>query len=209
MSDSAPPAKLDFIREIIAEDLATGKHSTIITRFPPEPNGYLHIGHAKSICLNFGIAQENAALNAKCHLRFDDTNPEKEESEYVESIKADVQWLGFEWGDDLYFASDYFQFFYDCAVQLIQDGKAYIEQDSAEEMRVKRGNLTTPGTHSPYRERSVADNLDLLARMRAGEFQEGACVLRAKIDMASSNMNLRDPVLYRIMHAHHHNTGDA
>jgi len=209
MSDTAPPAKLDFIREIIAEDLATGKHSTVITRFPPEPNGYLHIGHAKSICLNFGIAQEHAAVHAKCHLRFDDTNPEKEESEYVESIKADVQWLGFEWGDNLYFASDYFQFFHDCAVQLIQDGKAYIEQDSAEEMRVKRGNLTTPGTHSPCRERAVTDNLDLFARMRAGEFKEGACVLRAKIDMASSNMNLRDPVLYRIMHAHHHNTGDA
>lgn len=209
MSDSATPAKLDFIREIIAEDLATGKHSTVITRFPPEPNGYLHIGHAKSICLNFGIAGENAAVNAKCHLRFDDTNPEKEEREYVESIKADVQWLGFEWGDNLYFASDYFQFFYDCAVRLIEDGKAYIEQDSAEEMRLKRGNLTTPGTPSPYRERTVAANLDLFARMRAGEFPEGACVLRAKIDMASSNMNLRDPVLYRIMHAHHHNTGDA
>jgi glutaminyl-tRNA synthetase len=209
MSDSATPAKLDFIREIIAEDLAIGKHPTVITRFPPEPNGYLHIGHAKSICLNFGIALENPAVGAKCHLRFDDTNPEKEESEYVESIKADVQWLGFEWGTDLYFASDYFQFFHDCAVQLIKDGKAYIEQDSAEEMRVKRGNLTTPGTHSPYRERTVEENLGLFARMRAGEFKEGECVLRAKIDMASSNMNLRDPVLYRIMHAHHHNTGEA
>jgi glutaminyl-tRNA synthetase len=205
----APTPKLDFIREIIATDLATGKHATTITRFPPEPNGYLHIGHAKSICLNFGIAQENSASGAKCHLRFDDTNPEKEESEYVESIKTDVQWLGFEWGDNLYFASDYFQFFYDCAVHLIMAGMAYVDDDSAEEIRAKRGNLTTPGTHSPCRERAVAENLDLFARMRAGEFTEGQYVLRAKIDMASSNMNMRDPVLYRIMHAHHHNTGDA
>ncbi len=210
MSDStAQPAKLDFIREIIADDLATGKHASTITRFPPEPNGYLHIGHAKSICLNFGIAQEHAGLGAKCHLRFDDTNPEKEEVEYVESIKADVQWLGFDWGSDLYFASDYFNFFYDCAVHLIREGKAYIEQQSAEEMRASRGNLTTPGTPSPGRSRSVEDNLDLFARMKAGEFKEGECVLRAKIDLASSNMNLRDPVLYRIMHAHHHNTGEA
>ena len=207
MSDT--PAKLDFIREIIADDLATGKHATTITRFPPEPNGYLHIGHAKSICLNFGIAQENATSGARCHLRFDDTNPEKEEREYVESIKTDVQWLGFNWGQHLYFASDYFQFFYDCAVHLIEHGKAYVDHDPAEAIREKRGNLTTPGIHSPHRERTVADNLDLLARMRAGEFQEGECVLRAKIDMASSNMNMRDPVLYRIMHAHHHNTGDA
>ena len=210
MSDSnAQPAKLDFIREIIADDLATGKHSTVITRFPPEPNGYLHIGHAKSICLNFGIAGEHQEVGAKCHLRFDDTNPEKEETEYVESIKTDVKWLGFDWGTDLYFASNYFDFFYDCAVHLIRDGKAYVEQQSAEEMRTNRGNLTTPGTPSPFRDRPVDENLDLFARMKAGEFKEGECVLRAKIDLASPNMNLRDPVIYRIMHAHHHNTGDA
>jgi len=204
-----PPAKLDFIREIIAEDLASGKHSTIITRFPPEPNGYLHIGHAKSICLNFGIALEQAAVGAKCHLRFDDTNPEKEEVEYVESIKTDVKWLGFDWAEDLYFASSYFHFLYDCAVHLIREGNAYIETQSAEEMRASRGNLTTPGTPSPGRSRSVEENLDLFSRMKAGDFKEGDCVLRAKIDLTSSNMNLRDPVLYRIMHSHHHNTGDA
>ncbi len=204
MSDSP---KLDFIREIIAEDLASGKHSTTITRFPPEPNGYLHIGHAKSICLNFGIAQEHEG--ARCHLRFDDTNPEKEESEYVESIKTDVKWLGFDWGDGLYFASNYFQFFHDCAVHLIKNGKAYVDQQTAEEMRANRGNLTVPGTPSPYRDRSVEENLDLFARMKAGEFKEGECILRAKIDMASPNLNLRDPALYRIMHAEHHNTGNA
>ncbi len=209
MSDSDSSPKLDFIREIIADDLASGKHATTITRFPPEPNGYLHIGHAKSICLNFGISQENAATGAKCHLRFDDTNPEKEETEYVESIKSDVKWLGFDWGGDLYFASDYFQFFHDCAVHLIQKGLAYVDDDSAEEMRAKRGNLTTPGTRSACADRSVEENLDLFARMKAGEFREGECVLRARIDMASSNMNLRDPVLYRIMHAEHHNTGKA
>ncbi|MEY5019616.1 MAG: hypothetical protein RLZ22_704 [Verrucomicrobiota bacterium] len=209
MSESDSNPKGDFIRDIIADDLAAGRHATTITRFPPEPNGYLHIGHAKSICLNFGIAQENAATGAKCHLRFDDTNPEKEETEYVESIKRDVQWLGFDWGSDLYFASDYFRFFHECAVHLIKAGKAYVENDSAEEMRIKRGNLTTPGTHSPYRERSIEENLELFDKMRRGEFKEGECVLRAKIDMASSNMNLRDPVLYRIMHTPHHNTGDA
>jgi glutaminyl-tRNA synthetase len=209
MSDSDSSPKLDFIREIIADDLATGKHATTITRFPPEPNGYLHIGHAKSICLNFGIAQENAGIGAKCHLRFDDTNPEKEETEYVESIKADVKWLGFDWGGNLYFASDYFEFFHDCAVHLIQQGLAYVDDDSAEEMRAKRGNLTTPGTRSKCAERTVEENLGLFARMKAGEFKEGECVLRARIDMASSNMNLRDPVLYRIMHAEHHNTGNA
>jgi glutaminyl-tRNA synthetase len=202
------PAKLDFIRAIIAEDLASGKHQTTITRFPPEPNGYLHIGHAKSICLNFGIALENAATGARCHLRFDDTNPEKEETEYVESIKADVKWLGFDWNEHLYFASDYFEFFYDCAVHLIKTGKAYVEQQSAEEMRQNRGNLTTPGTPSPYRNRPVEESLELFEKMRAGGFKEGECVLRAKIDLASPNMNMRDPVLYRIMHAEHHNTGD-
>jgi glutaminyl-tRNA synthetase len=207
MSDSESHTKTDFIRDIIAGDLASGKHSTTITRFPPEPNGYLHIGHAKSICLNFGIAQENAAIGARCHLRFDDTNPEKEETEYVESIKADVKWLGFDWGKDLYFASDYFGFFYDCAVHLIQQGLAYVEDDSAEDMRAKRGNLTTPGMRSVCSERTVEENLDLFARMKAGEFKEGEKVLRARIDMASSNMNMRDPVLYRIMHAEHHNTG--
>jgi glutaminyl-tRNA synthetase len=209
MTESSASPKLDFIREIIADDLAAGKHATTITRFPPEPNGYLHIGHAKAICLNFGIALENAASGAHCHLRFDDTNPEKEETEYVESIKEDVSWLGFEWGEHLYFASDYFQFFYDCAVHLIQQGLAYVDDDSAEEMRVKRGNLTTPGTRSICAERSVAENLDLFARMKAGEFKDGERVLRARINMASPNMNLRDPVIYRIMHAHHHNTGDA
>jgi glutaminyl-tRNA synthetase len=203
------PAKSDFIRDIIADDLATGKHATTITRFPPEPNGYLHIGHAKSICLNFGIAEEYADRSAVCHLRFDDTNPEKEESEYVESIKADVKWLGFDWGENLYFASDYFSFFYDCAVHLIQQGKAFVENQSAEEMRANRGNLTLPGTPSPFRDRSVEENLELFAKMRAGEFQEGECVLRAKIDMSSPNLNMRDPVLYRILKAHHHNTGDA
>jgi glutaminyl-tRNA synthetase len=208
MSDPTTP-KLDFIREIIADDLATGKHATTITRFPPEPNGYLHIGHAKSICLNFGIALENAASGAKCNLRFDDTNPEKEEVEYVESIKADVKWLGFDWGENLFFASDYFEFYHECAIHLINQGLAYVETQSAEEMRASRGNLTTPGTPSPGRSRSVEENLDLFARMKAGDFKEGDCVLRAKIDLASSNMNLRDPVLYRIMHAEHHNTGNS
>lgn len=209
MSSSEPSIKSDFIRDIIADDLASGKHATTITRFPPEPNGYLHIGHAKSICLNFGIASENAATGAKCHLRFDDTNPEKEETEYVESIKADVKWLGFDWAEGLYFASDYFGFFYECAVHLIQKGLAYVEDDSAEDMRAKRGNLTTPGVRSAGAERPVEENLDLFARMKAGEFKEGEKVLRARIDMASSNMNMRDPVLYRIMHAEHHKTGGA
>ena len=210
MSDSTvPTAKLDFIREIIVDDLATGKHPTTITRFPPEPNGYLHIGHAKSICLNFGIANENAATGARCHLRFDDTNPEKEDTEYVESIQADVKWLGFDWGNDLYFASNYFDFFCDCAVHLIKEGHAYVERQSAEEMRLSRGNVNTPGTASPGRSNSVEENLELFTRMKSGEFKEGEAVLRAKIDLASSNMNLRDPVLYRIMHAPHHNTGEA
>jgi len=207
MSSSHPHT--DFIREIIADDLAAGRHATTITRFPPEPNGYLHIGHAKSICLNFGIALENAVGGARCHLRFDDTNPEKEETEYVESIKEDVRWLGFDWGTHLYFASDYFEFFHDCAVHLIREGKAYVDDDPVEEIRAKRGNVTTPGTDSPWRNRPVAENLELFARMRAGEFADGERVLRAKIDMASPNMNLRDPVIYRIMHARHHNTGDA
>jgi glutaminyl-tRNA synthetase len=206
MSDSP---NSDFIREIIADDLATGKHSTIITRFPPEPNGYLHIGHAKAICLSFGIALENAAVGAKCHLRFDDTNPEKEETEYVESIKTDVSWLGFDWGENLFYASNYFDFYHDCAIHLIKGGKAYVDHQSAEEMRANRGNLNVPGTPSPYRERSAEENLELFAKMKAGGFKEGECILRAKIDMASPNINLRDPALYRIMHAEHHNTGNA
>jgi glutaminyl-tRNA synthetase len=201
------PHSQDFIREIIDADIASGKHPTPITRFPPEPNGYLHIGHAKSICLNFGIALEHAASGARCHLRFDDTNPEKEESEYVDSIKEDVKWLGFDWGEHLYFASNYFGFFHDCAVHLIRNRLAYVDDDSVEEMRAKRGNVNTPGTRSEFANRSVEENLDLFARMKAGEFRDGERVLRAKIDMASPNMNLRDPVIYRIMHAHHHNTG--
>jgi glutaminyl-tRNA synthetase len=207
--DSTPigthPA-LDFIRERVAEDLATGRDgSRVATRFPPEPNGYLHIGHAKSICLNFGIAQE---FGGTCNLRFDDTNPTKEDIEYVESIEEDVRWLGFEWSG-LHFASDYFEQLYEYAVHLIRRGLAYVDSQSADEMRRNRGTLTEPGTDSPNRNRRVEENLDLFARMRAGEFEDGAHVLRAKIDMASPNMNMRDPVLYRIRRAHHHRTGDA
>lgn len=206
MSQTELGAPNDFIRAIIAEDLVRGKHERIVTRFPPEPNGYLHIGHAKSICLNFGISQENTP--ARCHLRFDDTNPTKEEQEYVESIKEDVRWLGFDWGEHLYFASDYFAQLYDYAEQLINQGKAYVCDLSADQIRATRGTLTEPGQNSPYRERSVAENLDLFRRMRAGEFADGSRVLRAKIDMASGNLNLRDPVLYRIMHTSHHRSGD-
>ena len=201
--------KRDFIREIVAEDLASGKHQAPITRFPPEPNGYLHLGHARAICLSFGIAEENAEQGARCHLRFDDTNPAKEESEYVESIKKDVAWLGFDWGEHLYFASDYFEFFYECAVHLIKEGKAYVDEQSLEEMRANRGSVTEPGTDSPFRDRSVEENLELFAKMRAGDFADGAAVLRAKIDMGAPNMNLRDPVLYRVLRETHHNTGDA
>ena len=199
--------KRDFIRDIIAEDLASGKHETTITRFPPEPNGYLHLGHARAICLNFGLAKENEG--ARCHLRFDDTNPAKEESEYVESIKRDVAWLGFDWGEHLYFASNYFEFFYDCAVHLIKEGLAYVDEQTLEEMRMNRGSITEPGSHSPYRDRSVEENLTIFQKMREGEFADGAAVLRAKIDMAAPNMNMRDPVLYRVMNASHHNTGDT
>ncbi len=202
--ESAPP--LDFIRQIIADDLQARKNQgRLMTRFPPEPNGYLHIGHAKSICLNFGVAQE---FGGRCNLRFDDTNPTKEEMEYVESIKADVRWLGFDWEDRLYFASDYFEQLYQYAVHLIKDGKAYVDDLSADEIRERRGTLIQPGKDSPYRERPVAENLDLFQRMRAGEFPDGARVLRARIDMASPNLNMRDPVLYRILHAEHHRTGD-
>jgi glutaminyl-tRNA synthetase len=196
----------DFIREIIEEDLKTDKYGgRVHTRFPPEPNGYLHIGHAKSICLNFGIAAQYGGL---CNLRFDDTNPSKEDIEYVESIKQDVRWLGFDWEDRLFFASDYFEQLYDYAVQLIRKGKAYVDDLSADEIRETRGTLTQPGKDSPYRNRTVEENLDLFERMRAGEFPDGSRVLRAKIDMASGNLNLRDPVMYRILHATHHRTGD-
>jgi glutaminyl-tRNA synthetase len=203
------PAPLDFIREMIKEDVDANRNDGwVVTRFPPEPNGYLHIGHAKSICLNFGLSLQFAP-KARCHLRFDDTNPTKEEVEYVDSIKEDVKWLGFDWGDHLYYASDYFEKFYGFAVQLIEKGLAYVDDQTPEQMRASRGTLTDPGTPSPYRERSAAENLDLFSRMRKGEFKEGACVLRAKIDMASPNLNLRDPAIYRILHAHHHRTGDA
>ncbi len=199
------PASKDFIREIIDQDLASGKHDGTVTRFPPEPNGYLHIGHAKSICLNFGIAQE---YGGKCHLRFDDTNPSKEEQEYVDSIQEDIRWLGFDWGDNLFFASDYFETLYDYAVHLIKEGKAFVDDQTFEEMKATRGNLTEPGTNSPYRDRTSEENLELFEKMRAGEYGDGEKVLRAKIDMAHVNMNMRDPVLYRILHAKHHRTGD-
>ncbi|MEM6279980.1 MAG: glutamine--tRNA ligase/YqeY domain fusion protein [Verrucomicrobiota bacterium] len=205
MSIPRPPSK-DFIREIIDEDLASGKHDGTVTRFPPEPNGYLHIGHAKSICLNFGIAQE---YDGRCHLRFDDTNPTKEDTEYVDSIKEDIRWLGFEWGDHLYFASDYFDKLYEWAVYLIENEKAYVDDQTFDEIREGRGDLQNPGTDSPYRNRSVEENLDLFERMKGGEFKEGEKVLRARIDMAHPNLNLRDPVLYRIVHASHHRTGDT
>ena len=205
-SSPAPAASSDFIRTIVADDRRTGKHGgRVATRFPPEPNGYLHIGHAKSICLNFGVAEETGGT---CNLRFDDTNPTKEDVEYVDAIKDDVQWLGFEW-DGLFYASDYFERLYECAVDLIRRGRAYVDSLKADEIRRYRGTLTEPGTNSPYRDRSVEENLDLFARMRAGEFEDGAHVLRAKIDMASPNFNMRDPTLYRIRHASHHRTGDA
>jgi glutaminyl-tRNA synthetase len=202
-SKTAPPS--NFIRDAIIEDLKTGKYNgRVWTRFPPEPNGYLHIGHAKAICLDFGLADE---FGGGTNLRFDDTNPEKEETEYVESIMADVKWLGFEW-EGLYYASDYFQQLHDWAVQLIMAGKAYVDDLSAEEIRKHRGTLTEPGKESPYRNRSVEENLDLFARMKAGEFPDGARCLRAKIDMASPNLNMRDPVMYRILRKPHHRTGD-
>jgi glutaminyl-tRNA synthetase len=196
----------DFIRDIIAADLAANRHTSVVTRFPPEPNGYLHIGHAKAICLNFGVAQE---FGGRCHLRFDDTNPTKEEQEYIDAIERDVRWLGFDWGTHLYHASDYFEQLYDWAEHLIHTGKAYVDDQSQEDMRANRGTLTEPGRNSPWRERTTEENLDLFRRMRAGEFPNGARVLRAKIDMASGNINLRDPVLYRILHASHPRTGTA
>jgi glutaminyl-tRNA synthetase len=203
---STAPAPVDFIRAIIEDDVAAGRHGgRVATRFPPEPNGYLHIGHAKSICLNFGIALERKGT---CNLRFDDTNPTKEDVEYVEAIKEDVAWLGFRW-DSLFFASDYFEQLYEFAVDLIRRDKAYVDSLNADEIREYRGTLTEPGRDSPYRNRPVGESLDLFARMRAGEFEDGAHVLRAKIDMASPNLNMRDPALYRIRHASHHRTGDA
>jgi glutaminyl-tRNA synthetase len=208
MSDEklmAPPA--DFIREIVSRDVAEGRHGgRVVTRFPPEPNGYLHIGHAKAISLDFGIAAEFGGI---CNLRFDDTNPVKEDVEYVDSIKEDVRWLGFDWDDREYYASDYYEQLYEFAERLIRKGAAYVDSLTADEMRAHRGTLTEPGRNSPYRDRAVDENLDLFRRMRAGEFPDGAHVLRAKIDMASPNINLRDPVLYRIRHAEHHRTGNA
>ncbi len=197
---------LDFIRAKVAEDLKAGKNGgRVVTRFPPEPNGYLHIGHAKSICLNFGVAAENKGV---CNLRYDDTNPAKEDVEYVESIKEDVRWLGFDWGDREFYASDYFDRLYEYALQLIKDGKAYVDSLAADEIRQYRGTLTEPGKDSPHRKRSVEENLDLFERMKAGEFEDGTHVLRAKIDMASGNINMRDPTLYRIRRVPHHRTGD-
>jgi glutaminyl-tRNA synthetase len=209
MSDSETPAReagQDFVRDIIRADMASGKHTAVVTRFPPEPNGYLHIGHAKSICLNFGVAAE---FGGHCSLRFDDTNPTKETQEYIDAIERDVRWLGFDWGTHLRHASDYFEQLYAWAVHLIRAGKAYVDDQSAEEMRKARGTLTEPGTNSRFRDRSVDENLDLFARMRAGEFPDGARALRARIDMASGNINLRDPVLYRILNTPHPRTGTA
>ncbi|MBI5919970.1 MAG: glutamine--tRNA ligase/YqeY domain fusion protein [Nitrosomonadales bacterium] len=205
MSSDAPVPVSNFIRSIIDADLASGRHSSIQTRFPPEPNGYLHVGHAKSICLNFGLAKDYSGL---CNLRFDDTNPEKESEEYAQSIQADVRWLGFEWNGDVRWASDYFDALYDFAVELINKGLAYVDDLSPEQMREYRGTLKEPGRNSPNRDRSVADNLDLFTRMKNGEFADGAMVVRAKIDMNSPNINMRDPVIYRIKRAHHIRTGD-
>jgi len=199
-------APQNFIRQIIDEDLASGKHKKIVTRFPPEPNGYLHIGHAKSICLNFGIARD---YKGACHLRMDDTNPLKEDQEFVESIRRDVHWLGFDWGPNEFHAADYFDKLYECAVRLIQKGKAYVCDLSADQVRETRGTLTEPGTPSPYRQRSVEENLDLLERMKKGEFPDGSRTLRAKIDMASPNIVMRDPAMYRIRKTPHHRAGDA
>ena len=202
---AAAEAGRDFIRDIVQADLDAKRRSQIVTRFPPEPNGYLHIGHAKSIALNFGIAEE---FSGRCHLRFDDTNPTREEQEYIDSIQADVKWLGYDWGTDLFYASDYFERLYEWAEGLIRAGLAYVDDQSQEEIRISRGTLTEPGRNSPFRERSADENLDLFRRMKAGEFPNGARVLRAKIDMSSGNINMRDPVLYRILHATHPRTGD-
>ncbi len=203
---TTPEAGRDFIRDIVQGDLESGRTQSVVTRFPPEPNGFLHLGHAKSICLNFGIARE---LGGACHLRFDDTNPVKEEQLFADSIQRDVKWLGFDWGEHLHYASDYFEQLYAWAEHLIQTGHAYVDDTAADAMRTLRGTLTEPGRNSPFRDRSVEENLGLFRRMRAGEYPNGTRVLRARIDMASGNMNLRDPVLYRILHAHHPRTGDA
>ena len=205
-TENEPREKSDFIREQVRADLASGKHDMIVTRFPPEPNGYLHIGHAKAICLDFGVAEE---FGGHCNLRFDDTNPMKEEQEYIDAIKEDVRWLGFEWGEHEYYASDYFEQLYQWAVDLIKKGKAFVCELSAEQMREYRGTLTEPGKESPWRDRPIEESLDLFERMRAGEFDEGRYVLRAKVDMASGNLNMRDPVMYRIMKQAHPRTGDA
>jgi len=197
----------DFIRDVVAEDMRTGKWGgRVLTRFPPEPNGYMHIGHAKAFGLNFGVAED---FGGRCHLRFDDTDPTKEEAQYVEAIQEDIRWMGFDWGEHLYFASDYFQQMYEYAVQLIRQGKAYVDDQTAEEIRQTRGTLTRPGRDSPYRGRGVEENLDLFRRMKEGEFGDGSRVLRAKIDMAHPNLNMRDPVMYRILHAHHYRQGDT
>ena len=207
MSTESEPEPRDFIRDIVAAENASGKwDGRVVTRFPPEPNGYLHVGHAKAICVSFGIASENGGTY---HLRFDDTNPSKEEDEFVQAIQEDIRWLGFDWGEHLYFASGYFEQLYDYAVQLIRAGKAYVCDLSGDEVRKYRGTLTEPGCNSPHRARSVDENLDLFACVRAGEFEDGARTLRAKIDMAAPNINLRDPVIYRIQKATHHRTGDA
>ncbi len=204
--NSNETAQVDFVRAIIQADLAAGKHETVQTRFPPEPNGYLHIGHAKAIHLNFSVAEE---FGGQCNLRFDDTNPIKEEQEFVDGIQADIRWLGYDWEDRLYFASDYFEQLYDYAVQLVKMGKAYVCDLTPDQMREYRGTLTEPGKESPFRDRSIEENLDLFTRMRAGEFADGSRTLRAKIDMAAGNLNMRDPVVYRILRAHHHRTGDT
>ena len=196
---------LNFVQQIVADDLKAGKNGgRLNTRFPPEPNGYLHIGHAKAICMDFGVAE---MFGGTCNLRFDDTNPTKEDVEYVESIKEDIKWLGYDWGDRLYYASDYFPKLYDLAIRLIKEGKAYVDDQTSEQIAAQKGTPTTPGTESPYRNRTPEENLDLFQRMNAGEFEEGACVLRAKIDMASSNMHFRDPIMYRIIKHPHHRTG--
>ncbi len=204
--ETAEPTEENFLRKIVAEDQRTGKHPQPVTRFPPEPNGFLHIGHATTVCLNFGIARD---FGGRCHLRFDDTNPVKEEQRYIDGIKADIQWLGFDWGQHEYYASDYFDQLYDWACLLIRHGYAYVDDQTVEEMRATRGTVTSPGTASPFRDRSPQENLDLFARMKAGEFPDASRVLRAKIDMSSPNMLLRDPVMYRILHAHHPRTGNT
>ena len=201
----SPTDSSDFIRDMVRKDLKSGKHQQAVTRFPPEPNGYLHIGHSKAICLNFGIAAE---FDGRCHLRFDDTNPETENPEFVESIQKDVKWLGFDWGEHLYFASDYFERMAELAEKLIRKGKAYVDCSTLEEIRERRGTVTEPGVPGPGRDRSVEDNLELFRQMRDGELDEGAAVLRAKIDLTASNMQMRDPVLYRIRKAHHYRQGD-